>query len=113
MQHSSYVTRRGEIETYFDRTAAKPWEVLTSNAPVGRIRATVRAGRDRMRQTLLSSSIKLVATTGFAATTTQAVLDDTGVSRGSLLHQFPTRSLMMVATAEEALSRMQIGRAHV
>jgi magnesium-protoporphyrin O-methyltransferase len=29
------------------------WEQLTSTAPVGRIRATVRAGRDRMRETLL------------------------------------------------------------
>ncbi len=48
-----YATRRGEIETYFDRTAMQAWEQLTSTAPVGRIRATVRAGRDRMRQTLL------------------------------------------------------------
>ncbi|MFM7698335.1 MAG: methyltransferase domain-containing protein, partial [Limnohabitans sp.] len=54
MQHTSYVTRRGQIETYFDRTAAKAWEVLTSNAPVGRIRTTVRLGRDQMRSTLLS-----------------------------------------------------------
>lgn len=48
-----YEARRGEIETYFDRTAMQAWEQLTSTAPVGRIRATVRAGRDRMRQTLL------------------------------------------------------------
>ena len=48
-----YEHRRGEIETYFDRTAADAWARLTSTAPVGRIRATVRAGRDRMRQTLL------------------------------------------------------------
>lgn len=48
-----YVARRGELETYFDRTAADAWSRLTSDAPVGRIRATVRAGRDRMRQTLL------------------------------------------------------------
>ena len=54
MNHASYVARRGQIETYFDRTAAKAWEVLTSNAPVGRIRATVRRGRDQMRHTLLS-----------------------------------------------------------
>jgi magnesium-protoporphyrin O-methyltransferase len=54
MDHSSYIARRGEIEHYFDRTAAKAWEVLTSTAPVGHIRATVRAGRDRMRGTLLS-----------------------------------------------------------
>jgi magnesium-protoporphyrin O-methyltransferase len=54
MQHSSYLERRGQIEAYFDRTAAKAWERLTSDAPVGRIRATVRAGRDQMRSTLLS-----------------------------------------------------------
>jgi len=50
----SYVQRRGEIEHYFDRTAAAAWARLTSDAPLGRIRATVRAGRERMRQTLLS-----------------------------------------------------------
>lgn len=50
----SYVERRGEIEHYFDRTAAQAWARLTSDAPVSRIRATVRAGRDRMRHTLLS-----------------------------------------------------------
>lgn len=50
----SYVQRRGQIETYFDRTALAAWAALTSTAPVGRIRATVRAGRDRMRATLLA-----------------------------------------------------------
>ena len=54
MLGQSYVQRRGEIEHYFDRTAAAAWARLTSDAPVSRIRATVRAGRDRMRQTLLS-----------------------------------------------------------
>ena len=49
----TYATRRGELETYFDRTAVDAWKRLTSDAPVGRIRATVRAGRDRMRRTLL------------------------------------------------------------
>jgi magnesium-protoporphyrin O-methyltransferase len=49
----SYHARRGEIEAYFDRTAAEAWSRLTSEAPVGRIRATVRAGRNRMRETLL------------------------------------------------------------
>ena len=54
MGEMSYATRRGQIEAYFDRTAAAAWARLTSDAPVGRIRATVRAGRDRMRATLLS-----------------------------------------------------------
>ena len=54
MPSSTYTARRGELETYFDRTAAEAWARLTSTAPVGRIRATVRAGRDSMRATLLS-----------------------------------------------------------
>jgi magnesium-protoporphyrin O-methyltransferase len=53
MPTASYLERRGEIETYFDQTAADAWMKLTSDAPVGRIRTTVRAGRDEMRRTLL------------------------------------------------------------
>jgi magnesium-protoporphyrin O-methyltransferase len=53
MASSSYLRRRGQLETYFDRTAAEAWSRLTSDAPLGRIRATVRAGRERMRATLL------------------------------------------------------------
>lgn len=54
MQSATYLARRGQLETYFDRTAAEAWKRLTSDAPVSGIRATVRAGRDRMRATLLS-----------------------------------------------------------
>jgi magnesium-protoporphyrin O-methyltransferase len=53
-QNSTYQQRRNELEAYFDRTAVKAWERLTSNAPVSRVRATVRAGRDEMRARLLS-----------------------------------------------------------
>ena len=53
MPTATYSRRRGQLETYFDRTAVDAWKRLTSDAPVGRIRATVRAGRDRMRGTLL------------------------------------------------------------
>ncbi len=49
----AYVERRTQLTRYFDRTAAAAWERLTSDAPVGRVRATVRAGRDEMRATLL------------------------------------------------------------
>ncbi len=54
MDTATYASRRVEIETYFDRTAAEAWARLTSDAPVGRIRRTVRAGRERMRATMLS-----------------------------------------------------------
>lgn len=53
MNSHSYVNRRSQLEHYFDRTAAETWSRLTSDAPVSRIRATVRAGRDRMRARLL------------------------------------------------------------
>jgi len=53
MPDTAYLQRRAQIEHYFDRTAAKAWERLTSDAPLGRIRASVRAGRDAMRETLL------------------------------------------------------------
>ncbi|MBT6038980.1 MAG: magnesium protoporphyrin IX methyltransferase, partial [Halieaceae bacterium] len=49
----TYEQRRQEIEQYFDRTAADTWAKLTSDAPVGRIRQTVREGRDTMRAQLL------------------------------------------------------------
>ena len=53
MHTLSYRRRRHEIETYFDRTAVQAWKTLTSTAPVGRIRRTVRAGRDQMRANML------------------------------------------------------------
>lgn len=53
MNSATYIERRGELETYFDRTASDAWAKLTSDAPVSGIRATVRAGRDAMRATLL------------------------------------------------------------
>jgi magnesium-protoporphyrin O-methyltransferase len=53
MTSATFHTRRGELETYFDRTAVEAWSRLTSDAPVSGIRATVRAGREQMRATLL------------------------------------------------------------
>jgi magnesium-protoporphyrin O-methyltransferase len=50
---NGYVHTRDRLEAYFDRTAARTWERLTSDAPVSRIRQTVREGRDRMRSMLL------------------------------------------------------------
>lgn len=50
----SYLQRRGQLEHYFDRTAADAWKRLTSDVPVSGIRATVRAGRNEMRRTLMS-----------------------------------------------------------
>ncbi|MEM6589915.1 MAG: magnesium protoporphyrin IX methyltransferase [Pseudomonadota bacterium] len=50
----SYDRTLASVETYFDKTATRTWERLTSDAPVSRIRQTVREGRDAMRAQLLS-----------------------------------------------------------
>jgi len=50
----SYVDRRERLRVYFDRTAVRAWEQLTSDAPVSGIRQSVREGRERTRATLLS-----------------------------------------------------------
>jgi len=49
-----YSATLSRVEDYFDRSATKVWERLTSDAPVSRIRQTVREGRDRMRAIMLS-----------------------------------------------------------
>lgn len=54
MENATYLARRRQLEVYFDRTAADAWAKLTAEGPVSRIRASVRAGRDEMRATLLS-----------------------------------------------------------
>ena len=50
----SYEATRARVETYFDRTATDVWARLTSDAPVSRIRQTVRQGRDAMRAQMLA-----------------------------------------------------------
>ncbi len=49
----TYLTRREQLTEYFDQTASKAWAQLTSDEPLTGIRATVRAGRDEMRATIL------------------------------------------------------------
>jgi magnesium-protoporphyrin O-methyltransferase len=49
-----YAQTRARVETYFDRSATQVWARLTSDAPVSRIRETVREGRDQMRALILS-----------------------------------------------------------
>ena len=88
MQTQSYVQRRGQLEAYFDRTAAEAWAKLTSDGPVSRIRATVRAGRDRMRGVLLS---------GMPDDLTGCRLLDAGCGTGALAVEAARRGADVVA----------------
>ena len=51
---ADYSATRDRVEHYFDRTATKVWDRLTSDAPVSRIRETVRKGRDQMRAAMMA-----------------------------------------------------------
>jgi magnesium-protoporphyrin O-methyltransferase len=88
MSVATYLARRGELETYFDRTAVDAWARLTSDAPVGRIRATVRAGRDEMRNTLLA---------WLPANLSGARLLDAGCGTGALSIEAARRGARVVA----------------
>lgn len=88
MMTATYARYRSQLETYFDRTASKTWEQLTSDAPVSRIRATVRAGRDRMRDTLLS---------WLPADMTGLRLLDAGCGTGALAVEAARRGAQVVA----------------
>ncbi len=54
MDGAAYIERRDKIRTYFDRTAVDAWKRLATEAPLGRIRASVREGRGRMRAAMLA-----------------------------------------------------------
>ena len=51
---SNYNITKSKLEVYFDKTAYKAWEVLTTDLPVSGIRQKVREGRNLTRNILLS-----------------------------------------------------------
>jgi len=97
---STYNAYRGRLETYFDRTASKAWEQLTSDAPVSGVRATVRAGRNEMRDTLLS---------WLPADMTGKRLLDAGCGTGALAVEAAQRGAEVVAI-DVAGSLVEIAR---
>jgi len=99
----TYHDRRGRLEAYFDRTASETWERLTSDAPVSGIRATVRAGRNRMRDTLLS---------WLPADMTGLRLLDAGCGTGALAVEAARRGADVVAV-DVAGSLIEVARARM
>ena len=98
MAELSYHEQRGRIEAYFDRTAAAAWARLTSDAPLGRIRASVRAGRERMRDTLLS---------WLPQDLSGARVLDAGCGTGALAVEAARRGADVLAVQNEYLSLAQ------
>ena len=84
---TAYERTLSRVETYFDQTATKTWERLTSDAPVSRVRETVRAGRDRMRETMLNN---------LGDVRGKRILD-AGCGAGQMTHELALRGAEVVA----------------
>lgn len=74
--------------------------------------ATLSAPRRRTkrgeetRRTLIRAAIGCLHDLGYAGTTVETVMARSGLSRGSVLNQFPTRLALMAATSEAAMQEM-------
>jgi len=55
-----------------------------------------------MRSRLIRAAVECLHESGYVATTFQTVTDRAGVSRGAILHHFPTRVELMAAVADYA-----------
>ena len=65
-------------------------------------RKLTRRGIDA-REKILKAMVTCIGRMGFAATTVEQVMAETGLSRGSVLHQFRNRIELAVATADYAM----------
>lgn len=63
--------------------------------------------RQATRNKLLEATIECLYRHGYFGTSTVLVTEVAGVSRGSLLHQFPTKVDLMVATAEHIIDNFR------
>lgn len=84
----SYDRTLTRVETYFDKTATRTWERLTSDAPVSRVRETVRRGRDAMRAQMLAR---------LPHDLTGARILDAGCGAGQMTFELAARGAQVVA----------------
>ncbi|MBK8198807.1 MAG: TetR/AcrR family transcriptional regulator [Acidobacteria bacterium] len=69
------------------------------------LRRRTKRGEAARRQ-ILGAAIACLNELGYAGTSIEAVMARAGISRGSVLNQFPTRIDLMVATSDAAMQAM-------
>ena len=82
---------------------ATPSKIANDAKPVARGPHAERTAM--MRQRLIEAAIACLNKVGYAATTTQLVVETAGVSRGAILHHFPAKVDLMLAVAEYAAGK--------
>lgn len=86
-------------------TAPADTPSLDEPASAAASKAKPRRQADRSadtRRRLIEATVSCLNAGGYAGTSTEAVLKQAGVSRGALLHHFPTRADLMVAVVRAA-----------
>ena len=63
------------------------------------------------RQHILAATVQCLDASGYGAVTNIRVADLAGVSRGAMMHHFPTRQALIVATVEHAYEKLNQYRA--
>jgi AcrR family transcriptional regulator len=58
------------------------------------------------RRLILEATVRCLNAWGYGAVTNIKVADEAGVSRGAMMHHFPTRQALIVATVEHAHERL-------
>src|SRR5262245_50796835 len=59
------------------------------------------------RKQILEAAIRCLETVGYGAVTNIRVAEEAGVSRGAMMHHFPTRQTLIVAAVEYAYTRLR------
>jgi AcrR family transcriptional regulator len=78
----------------------KPAKSKTRKRASPRARRTNAERSGQTRGTIIAAAIELLFSRGHGATTTIAVAERARVSRGAMLHHFPTRVELLIAVAE-------------
>ena len=83
-----YQNKRHQIAQYFDKTAIKAWEKLTSDDRLSFIRESVRSGREKMQGHILDR---------LGTDLSGKDIFDAGCGTGSLAMEFSSRNANVVA----------------
>lgn len=89
---------------------AKPDEAPTDNPGRRERRKNVERSAATRKQ-ILEATVQCLDTSGYGAMTNIRVADLAGVSRGAMMHHFPTRQALIIATIEFAYEKLNQFRA--
>lgn len=81
---------------------------MSRSDTVEKVAAPRRRNRrgEETRRLILDATIACLNARGYAGTSIETVMDEAGISRGSVLNQFPTRLDLMIGAADHAMHEM-------